>query len=325
MLFCKKSEKRNKMKYIAPNYYEKFKCIADKCKHSCCIGWEIDIDNETLEKYKSVKGDFGNRLNKNIDINENIACFKLDANERCPFLNENNLCDIILNLGEDFLCQICNDHPRFRNFYNGATEIGLGLCCEAAAELIISQDEKISFEVIDDDGTDDEFTEEEIEFIEFRNKLFDVLQNRSIEINQRINEFLKLCNTEFVERNKNDTVDFLLKLERLDNKWTDILKEVNTCSDLANISLPSYFDTVVEQLLVYFTYRHLSDCLDDGRLTQRANFVVFSYKIIEILCKFHLSKYRKITYSDITEYARLYSSEIEYSEENIEAILENYS
>lgn len=313
------------MKYIAPNYYKKFKCIADKCKHSCCIGWEIDIDNETFEKYKSVKGDFGNRLNKNIDINENIACFKLDANERCPFLNENNLCDIILNLGEDFLCQTCNDHPRFRNFYNGATEIGLGLCCEAAAELIISQGEKVSFEVIDDDGIDDEFTEEEIEFIEFRNKLFDVWQNRSIEINQRINEFLKLCNTEFIESNLNDDVNLLLKLERLDNKWTDILNEVNTCSDLANISLPSYFNTVAEQLLVYFTYRHLSGCLDDGRLTQRANFVVFSYKIIELLCKFHLSKYSKITYSDITEYARLYSSEIEYSDENIEAILEKYS
>lgn len=313
------------MKYIAPNYYKKFKCIADKCKHSCCIGWEIDIDNETFEKYKSVSGDFGNRLNKNIDISENIACFKLDANERCPFLNENNLCDIILNLGEDFLCQICNDHPRFRNFYGGATEIGLGLCCEAAAELIISQVEKVWFEVIDGDGIDDEFTEEEIEFIEFRNKLFDVLQNRSIEINQRINEFLKLCNTEFIERNINDTVNFLLKLERLDNKWTDILNEVNTYSDLANISLPSYFNTVAEQLLVYFTYRHLSDCLDDDRFAQRANFVVFSYKVIEMLCKFHLSKYGKITYSDIAEYARLYSSEIEYSEENIEAILEKYS
>ena len=32
------------MKIIAPNYYPAFRCIADKCRHSCCIGWEIDID-----------------------------------------------------------------------------------------------------------------------------------------------------------------------------------------------------------------------------------------------------------------------------------------
>ncbi len=313
------------MKYIAPNYYKMFKCIANQCKHSCCIGWEIDIDDETYEKYKSIQGDFGNRLNKNIEIVDEVACFKLDTNERCPFLNKNNLCDIILNIGEDYLCQICNDHPRFRNFYGGATEIGLGLCCEAAAELIISQKEKVSFEIIDDDDIADEFLKEEKKFIELRNKLFKILQNRKSPINQRINEFLKICNAEFIEENPNKTADFLLKLERLDNKWTNTLYELKTSTDLNCNELPYYFDTVAEQLLIYFTYRHLSGFLDDGRLSQRANFIIFSYKTIETLCKYHLSVNNNIEYSDIVEYARLYSSEIEYSEENIEAILEFFS
>ena len=43
------------MKLYAPSYYKKFKCIADKCEHSCCIGWEIDIDEETLEKYEKLE------------------------------------------------------------------------------------------------------------------------------------------------------------------------------------------------------------------------------------------------------------------------------
>ena len=34
---------------VYPNYYDKFKCIANRCKHSCCIGWEIDIDEDTME------------------------------------------------------------------------------------------------------------------------------------------------------------------------------------------------------------------------------------------------------------------------------------
>lgn len=313
------------MKIIVPNYYKKFKCIADKCRHSCCIGWEIDIDKETFGKYKSVQGDFGRRLNENTQLLDDIACFKLGADERCPFLNKNNLCDIILNLGEESLCQICNDHPRFRNFYEGATEIGLGLCCEAAADLIVSQNEKVTFEIIDDDGAEKEFTEEENEFIELRSKAFEILQNRNEPISYRINEFLRLCNAKSFEMSKAETADFLLSLERLDNKWTNILKELKASADFSNFSLPSYFNTVAEQLLIYFTYRHLSGFLDDGRLLQRALLIVFSYKVIEMLCRHHLEKFSNISYSDIVEYARLYSSEIEYSEENIEAVLEFFS
>ena len=41
------------MQLFAPTYYKKFKCIADRCQHNCCIGWEIDIDGETPERYKN--------------------------------------------------------------------------------------------------------------------------------------------------------------------------------------------------------------------------------------------------------------------------------
>lgn len=324
MLFCKKSEKRYKMKYIVPNYYKKFKCIADKCKHSCCVGWKIDIDNDTYEKYQTITGDFGNKLNKNIQVNDNIAYFKLDNKDRCPFLNQNNLCDIILNIGEDYLCQICNDHPRFRNFYGGVTEIGLGLCCEAVAELIVKQTEKFSLEIIDSDNSDDYNSVDENNFFEFRSQIFDILQDRNITINQRINNVLNYCNINYVKENIIDTTKFLLSLERLDNKWTNILNDLKKY-DFSEAALPSYFEIVAEQLLVYFTYRHLSGCLEDGRLLERILFIIFNYKVIEKLCRYHINKYHKLTYSDIAEYARLYSSEIEYSEENIESILEKFA
>ena len=47
------------MKTIVPNYYKNFRCIADKCRHSCCVGWEIDVDDATMEKYKLIEGDMG--------------------------------------------------------------------------------------------------------------------------------------------------------------------------------------------------------------------------------------------------------------------------
>ena len=143
------------MKLIAPEYYTKFHCIADKCRHSCCVGWEIAIDPDKLVYYRSIEGEFGARLQKGIAEADDAAQFILDDEERCPFLNRTGLCDMITALGEDALCQICRDHPRFRNFYADRTEIGLGLCCEAAGELILSQQEKLTLITLEDDGAAD--------------------------------------------------------------------------------------------------------------------------------------------------------------------------
>lgn len=41
------------------------------------------------------------------------AHFRLDAEERCPLLNDCNLCEVLLHLGEDKMAQICTDHPRY--------------------------------------------------------------------------------------------------------------------------------------------------------------------------------------------------------------------
>ena len=35
------------MQNAYPDYYPLFHCIADRCRHNCCIGWEIDIDSRT--------------------------------------------------------------------------------------------------------------------------------------------------------------------------------------------------------------------------------------------------------------------------------------
>ena len=140
------------MNIYAPDYYKSFKCIAEKCRHSCCIGWEIDIDEETYNYYKSLNDSFGERLRKNIEITDGIPHFILGENERCPFLNEKNLCDIFSLLGENKLCQICSDHPRYRNFFDTYTEIGLGLCCEEACRLILEKDSKTTLIQIETDS-----------------------------------------------------------------------------------------------------------------------------------------------------------------------------
>ena len=83
---------------VKPDFFDNFKCVADKCTDSCCIGWEIDVDDTTLEKYNKINTHFGEEIRSQIMESEDGSnCFRLCENERCPFLNEKNLCNIIIN------------------------------------------------------------------------------------------------------------------------------------------------------------------------------------------------------------------------------------
>ena len=38
------------MKLLKPDFYDDFVCIASRCRDTCCAGWEIEVDEETLKK-----------------------------------------------------------------------------------------------------------------------------------------------------------------------------------------------------------------------------------------------------------------------------------
>lgn len=311
------------MKWIAPDYYTKFKCIADQCKHSCCIGWVIDVDPDTLEYYHTIEGELGERLKKGIDESGDTAHFILGKEERCPFLNQTGLCDLITELGEECLCQICTDHPRYRNFYADRTEIGLGLCCEAAGELILKKQDKTGLVVLEDDGEKEEPDVADVSLLNWRKELFDIAQNRNLCVKERVDTILKAAEMTIPERSLAEWADIYLELERLEASWTDRLMELKE-TELSGVPEldSSEWETAFEQLLVYFLYRQLPFALDDGEYEGRAAFCVLSYRIIRELCRVHAVLYGDVSLDDLVEIARQYSAEIEYSDENVEALLD---
>ena len=147
------------MNVYVPEYYPQFHCIASKCRNTCCAGWEIDIDPESLSRYQRLTGAFGARVRQGISL-EGTAHFILTEHERCPLLNKDGLCDLILHEGEGALCQICRDHPRFRNYFSGRVEMGLGLVCEEAAHIILSWPSPLRLIRLEGDGAE-EPTEDE--------------------------------------------------------------------------------------------------------------------------------------------------------------------
>lgn len=180
------------MKYHKPSFFDQFKCIGSACTDTCCAGWEIEVDETTAQGYLAEKGAFGDRLRREIGSEPGEYFFKLQ-NNRCPFLNKENLCDIFINLGEDRLCDICREHPRFYNWFGDYTEVGLGLCCEEAERLLFSDSKPLTFvEEVHTDASDllDDESEECEQMLEERKAIFSILQNRKKNIGARLKRLL---------------------------------------------------------------------------------------------------------------------------------------
>ena len=154
------------MQKIRPHYYDRFACIAGKCPDTCCAGWQIMIDEDSLKEYAQVPGVFGKRLRNSIDWME--ECFE-QIDGRCSFLNDQDLCDIYRELGEERLCYTCQNYPRHVEEFEGRREYSLSLSCPVAAELILFGEEKVRFLL--------EETEEEEEFEDFDFLLFTKLED----------------------------------------------------------------------------------------------------------------------------------------------------
>lgn len=175
------------MQITYPDYYKEFSCTADKCKDTCCAGWGIVIDDNTLKKYRQVKGAFGKRLRQEIDWKEKSFCQKAG---RCAFLNQRNLCDIYTQLGEKAFCDTCRRYPRHIEEFENLREISLSLSCPEAAEIILGRKEKVRFLTGEKGASEESY--EEFDFFLFdklmdaRSFLLEVLQNRNYPIEHRI-------------------------------------------------------------------------------------------------------------------------------------------
>jgi len=286
------------MTHVYPSYYKDFHCIGSRCRHNCCIGWEIDIDGESYEKYMAAGGEMGERLKSGI-AHGDTPHFKCRENGRCVFLNGQNLCDIITELGEEHLCTICAEHPRFTNELPDRYEHGLGLCCEEAARLILTREEPVSFTEAD---TDDEV-------LLLRDRVIGILQDRSADIDARCDAALRECGISLPRRSVTEWAEFYLTLERLDGCWGDVLAEIRDSADAPPI--PTY---MWENLLVYFVYRHMANAADTEDAAYRLAFAVLSYRMIRAALS--------VTDEDVLELCRLYSAEIEYSTDNTDAVLD---
>ena len=299
------------MKEYVLNYYHKFKCTAQECKHTCCAGWDMCIDESTLLDYKNNCSPFLERLKKGIDFKR--ARFKADKSGRCAFLNGENLCEIIINLGEQSLCQICRDHPRFRSVFYDRVEMGLGFCCEEATKIILSFEGKIEPVLVSDDGANKtpSFIQEQI--LKLRQSALDIIQNREVDINQRLTALLKLVGANVSKKDYKKIIKRFISLERLEKSWGARLKVLKKSSLKAFTN--DEFALYCEQFLANSFYRLI--CEAEDVLCGRAIILscIFAWWIINSVC--HNETALNGEFEGVCDIVREYSAEVEYSQENL--------
>ena len=114
-----------------PDSVRSFTCIADRCPDTCCRGWEVDIDSETEQYYRSVPGPLGERLWHALSVSEEDGStyFPLKEERACPFLTKTGLCDIITELGEAAISRVCTEYPRYFVQIGGYEQMDMSLSC----------------------------------------------------------------------------------------------------------------------------------------------------------------------------------------------------
>ncbi len=299
------------MKLFAPKYYKDFVCIADRCRHTCCVGWEIDIDEDAMERYALADG-YGKMVAESIappSSSEDLPHFRLMAGERCPHLTERGLCRIITELGEGFLCHICREHPRFYNETVRGTEVGLGMACEEACRLILTSDEYWDLEEIGEAAGEERETEDELfDALSLRDTVFGILSDHTLPYEERLCRIYE----EF------GVTPRILS----DEEWRGLLAELEYLNEehraffavyTSRISSPcTERGRLLERALAYFVYRHCADAADEEDFLSSLGFCLF--------CERLLASVTEVDGTDFADAARILSEELEYSEDNTESI-----
>ena len=291
------------MKLYAPEYYKSFKCIADRCEHSCCVGWEIGVDSETLERYECLEGGYGDAVKGSISY-DGDPHFQLCADDRCPHLDERGLCKIILNLGEGYLCDICREHPRFYN-YTDVAEVGLGMSCPEAARLILASPDYRSMEEVGEVSADGEA---ECGGRSMRDGVYAILGDSTLCYADRL---AKIYGDHGISLGDDETwLKKLSELEYLDDRNKSLFMKYSS------VCRPVGVDQYLERFLAYLIYRHCTEAFDAEDFVLRLSFCLFCERLAASL----IVSEGATSLCGIAKLTSIISEELEYSEENTEAL-----
>ena len=317
------------MRIRVPDYYEKFRCLAGDCPHTCCEKWEVVIDQETAMSYFELPGQLGDRLRAVMQADaEGEFCFPLSGG-RCPFLDGENLCEIHRQLGPEATSVTCRSHPRFTEDYGSFREVSLCASCPAALDLLLGSEAPLTFHETETAEPEEAGDPWLTGLVPLRDRMLRELADRTLPLNRRLERFLLLAleGQTLLEEDRAEALGALAaqwqepqvelpdgpgifpwalgvlgELEVLDDDWRDLLHRTETDAPVP--------EALLERVGTYFAFRWLLKAVNDGDLLGRAQFCVLMV----------LAAQRLAGVCGLSEAVRRLSGEIEHSEDNLEAL-----
>lgn len=287
-----------------PSIYAPFLCKGEACKHNCCQDWAIELDDDTTALYLREKGEFGDRLRANITEGEEGYRFVLRQDGKCPFQEPNGLCAIILEKGQDYLSNICQNHPRFYEYFEDFEFCGVGLSCERTCEML--EEGPLSFR-----------REEEGEFLTVS---FSALLEEVAEVQEEVSFVLSFQRFElkhllFFMRSVNILhPQWKYEIECMQEREEELLEEAKAYWASEEGLLKRGFYEAVYEYILYRALVHLNtfDFLDIERYARLSTtFILYHYVSME-------------GKKSLLEVVAEWSEEIEYDTENVEYLLEAF-
>ncbi|OOM06423.1 flagellin lysine-N-methylase [Clostridium saccharobutylicum] len=210
--------------------YDKFKCIADKCKFTCCDGWDISIDTDTYNKWKK-ENDKAEFILNNVKIrkcgSKKGYFINKENHEACPLLDKQGLCQVVKSLGEEYLSSTCHRFPRVENIFEDKKELSLSCACPEVVELISSINGKINIISENDINLKSNLLE-----LRIREVLIDIMQKESFSLEDKLIVSFQMLLTVLEKENFREE-GLLEELERYKNKGNiqgliDMYKEIES-------------------------------------------------------------------------------------------------
>ncbi len=297
----------NEITTVWPDFASDFSCKANRCQHSCCRGWEIDVDGATAEWYQLLDGKIGEELRENIvQAEDGTYSFRLTKDERCPFLRKDGLCRLILELGEDALCEICTMHPRFFVMCGDVELAGFGLACEKTVELLLADKKPLTFYR---EGA-------EQKKITFAGLVKQLGLSGECEEDRQEKSFSFQLEFEFNEEKIRQLLLLMQETEPIDEAWTEhlhyLLREKELVKKCCQKYAEIYDDAAFDRITEYIAYRQL------GQAEIYGLHAIYRYAEMNAMYIFLESA---VT-GNLQEAVRRWSEQIEYSEENTELLLQ---
>lgn len=306
------------MIYVIPSCFDGFSCIGSRCPDTCCSGWRVDLDPEILKVYESMKTPLGTEIRSKIIRGEDGACFEMEQG-RCPFLNQDKLCRLILEQGEEILSVTCREHPRFRDEYGIMEETCLSISCPEAAKMLLNGTFQLKVEKQGAPGKLDPDLDPDM----FRNvyTIREQLMARVVEtqsLNQCIAELLEL----FPDYDRPTFQGYLTNMVYLEytddrlNLWAQDTMRYPPEQVQLEERITQY-SREAGNLLLYFLYRYVLRAVWDGMIYEKVGFAIYSLWTI-----FSLAIKREGDFADNLLWAAiLYSREVEHSPDNLDIMI----